>query len=251
MLFGKKEKKTQLPDLPPLPAKPQNAQQNNQQPGQPNMPSFPDSPEKRQAQQGMSGSIQPPGRQDSFLHGPQPQGEKKVKVVEMEEWHPQNPQHGSPGPAWKEHPELHEKEGDYNMKMPEIPHMPELPEKETHHQTIQEPEEMEEPEEEKPEELQHVPEPKRLYVQKPHVAHKLAVQPQQQADVFVRIDKFHSARKSLNEIQNRLDDIDELIRRIKDTKLKEEQELASWEKDLMQVKSRIQTVTENIFEKVE
>ena len=82
------------------------------------------------------------------------------------------------------------------------------------------------------------------------VEHK-TIQPQQVDDVFVRIDKFHTARKSLSEIQNKLNDIDELVRRIRDTKLKEEQELANWEKELMQIKSKVQTVTENIFEKVE
>ncbi|MFH1803164.1 MAG: hypothetical protein ABH864_06995 [archaeon] len=230
MLFGKKEKKAELPDLPPLPNLP------SKDKGSAPMPAFPDSPEKRRDSEGMHAMIQPPGRGDAFIHGPQSDDPKKVRVVEMEEWHPQNPQFGEPGPKMREHPELHEtRRGGYQMDMPDVPSMPELPEEE---------------EDDAPPELEHLPEPRRLYVQKKPV-HKLAIQPQQQADVFVRIDKFHTARKSLKEIQNRLDDIDELIRRIRDTKLKEEQELASWEKDLMQVKSRMQTVTENIFEKVE
>ena len=71
------------------------------------------------------------------------------------------------------------------------------------------------------------------------------------ADVFVRIDKFHSARRALTEIANRLEDIDELVKKIRDTKLREEQELTAWEKDITHIKSRVQTVSENIFEKVE
>lgn len=71
------------------------------------------------------------------------------------------------------------------------------------------------------------------------------------SDVFVRIDKFHSARKSLTDISERLEDIDELVKKIRETKLREEQELNSWEKDITHIKSRVQTVTENIFEKVE
>lgn len=70
-------------------------------------------------------------------------------------------------------------------------------------------------------------------------------------DVFVKIDKFQAARKTFYDMKKKLEDIDELIKRIKEIKLREEQELESWEKDLMQVKSRIQEVTENIFEKVE
>jgi hypothetical protein len=34
-------------------------------------------------------------------------------------------------------------------------------------------------------------------------------------------------------------------------KIREEQELNNWEKDIMQIKSRIREVTQNIFEKVD
>lgn len=71
------------------------------------------------------------------------------------------------------------------------------------------------------------------------------------ADVFVRIDKFHTGRKALGEISERLESIDELVKRVRETKLREEQELASWEKDITHIKSRLQAVTEDIFEKVD
>ena len=70
-------------------------------------------------------------------------------------------------------------------------------------------------------------------------------------DVFVRIDKFNSVKKTISEIEDKLEDIDELIKKIRETKLREEQELSSWEKDVMHIKSRLQSVAENIFEKVE
>lgn len=71
------------------------------------------------------------------------------------------------------------------------------------------------------------------------------------AEVFVRIDKFHAARKALSEISEELENIDELVKKIRETKMREEQELNAWEKDIMNIKSRLQGVTENIFEKVE
>lgn len=116
--------------------------------------------------------------------------------------------------------------------------------------SISEPEEVEEevvisPPQEKPmmrKPMHHPPQPVQRMAQP---------MPQAQNDVFVRIDKFHSARKALGEIQGKLEDIDELVKRIRDTKMREEQELAGWEKDLVHVKSRIQAVAENIFEKVE
>lgn len=209
MFFGKKEEKAGLPDLPPLPNLP--SKDDGLVGRRSAFPEFPDSPEKSRASDGMRAMTQRPRTEDSFAGGLSADS-KKVKVVEMEEWHPQNPQYGEPPPFTPEYPGLREEDGGSS-------------------------------------ESESLPEPKEMYVHKKPAGPNLSAQ--QQSDVFVRIDKFRTAKKSLGEIQNRLDDIDELIKRIRDTKLKEEQELANWEKDLMQVKSRIHTVTENIFEKVE
>ena len=70
-------------------------------------------------------------------------------------------------------------------------------------------------------------------------------------EVFVKIDKFHSAKRSLEMAKEKLEDIDALLKKIRETKIKEEQELSSWEKELSSVKARIKHVTENIFEKEE
>lgn len=70
-------------------------------------------------------------------------------------------------------------------------------------------------------------------------------------DVFVKIEKFYSARNALAEVKQKLIEIDEAIKKIREVKMREEQELAGWEKEILQVKSRIQEVTGNIFEKVE
>jgi hypothetical protein len=70
-------------------------------------------------------------------------------------------------------------------------------------------------------------------------------------DIFVRIDKFYSAKKSLEEIKNQIEQIDNSLRKIREVKLREEQELASWEKEIITAKSRIQEVNKNVFEKIE
>lgn len=70
-------------------------------------------------------------------------------------------------------------------------------------------------------------------------------------EIFVKIDKFHTARKSLEIIKEKVGEIDDLLKRIRETKLREEQELSSWEKEIGSVKSRIQDVNDNIFEKLE
>ena len=74
---------------------------------------------------------------------------------------------------------------------------------------------------------------------------------QKNSDIFVKLDKFYSARKALVDAQMKLEDIDALLRKIRETKLREEQELTGWEKELMGVKARLNDVTGNLFEKVD
>ena len=69
-------------------------------------------------------------------------------------------------------------------------------------------------------------------------------------DIFVKIEKFYSAKKSLEAIKGQVDQIDDLLKKIKDIKLKEERELGVWEKEIALVKSRIQNVNDTIFEKI-
>ncbi len=71
------------------------------------------------------------------------------------------------------------------------------------------------------------------------------------ADIFVKLDKFYSARKALFDAQQKMHDIDELLRRIRETKMREEQELAAWEKELENVKGKLNTLNVNLFEKID
>lgn len=70
-------------------------------------------------------------------------------------------------------------------------------------------------------------------------------------DIFVKIDKFHSARRSLYDLKGKLDEVNSFLKKIREIRLREEQELAAWEKELLHAKTRIQNVTENIFEKID
>jgi hypothetical protein len=70
-------------------------------------------------------------------------------------------------------------------------------------------------------------------------------------DVFVKIDKFHTARRQMREVQQKLYEMDELVKKIRETKMREEQELAAWERDIEAIRSKIKEVTTNIFEKVD
>jgi hypothetical protein len=69
-------------------------------------------------------------------------------------------------------------------------------------------------------------------------------------DIYVKLDKFRTGRKSLGEVKTRLSEIDSLLKKIRETKMREEQELSGWESELNFIKDRLKDVTENIFEKV-
>jgi len=70
-------------------------------------------------------------------------------------------------------------------------------------------------------------------------------------DVYVKIDKFHSARKALTQARSKLEEMDVLLKKIREVRMREEQELSSWEKEVDLVKAKVEEVTENIFDKIE
>jgi len=79
---------------------------------------------------------------------------------------------------------------------------------------------------------------------------KLAQSQESKSEIFVKIDKFNIARKSLSNAQEKIDEIGELLHKIRETRMREEQELTAWEKEVAAVKSKIQEVSHNIFEKL-
>lgn len=69
-------------------------------------------------------------------------------------------------------------------------------------------------------------------------------------EVFVKIDKFQSARKSLSSAKEKVEEIESMLKKIREARMREEQELTAWERDIQSVKSRIEEISKNIFEKL-
>jgi len=65
--------------------------------------------------------------------------------------------------------------------------------------------------------------------------------------IFVKLEKFQDARESLKIIKEKLGEIEELLKTIREVKMKEDQELYSWEKEIESTKSRIDTIASDIF----
>lgn len=70
-------------------------------------------------------------------------------------------------------------------------------------------------------------------------------------DVFVKLSKFNSAKTALRDIENKLNDIENMIKKIKEIKMREEQELNVWDSEIVQAKNKVKEVSENIFEKID
>lgn len=70
-------------------------------------------------------------------------------------------------------------------------------------------------------------------------------------DIFIQIDKFYSGKNALKSIKNRVNEIDSTLKKIRETRMHEEQALSNWEKEITDVKSKISELNDTLFDKVE
>lgn len=68
---------------------------------------------------------------------------------------------------------------------------------------------------------------------------------------FVRIDKFQDARKNLTEIGKRLKDMENVLEKINETKIKEDEEISSWKEEMKNIRSNLSTIDQNLFSRVQ
>ena len=74
--------------------------------------------------------------------------------------------------------------------------------------------------------------------------------PHQNEPIFVRIDKFQEAQKNFTTIKKKVEEIESIIKKIKDVKSQEEDELKGWTEDVEKIKSRLAEVDNGIFNQV-
>jgi len=73
---------------------------------------------------------------------------------------------------------------------------------------------------------------------------------QETGNVFVKIDKFNSARKALGAAQQKIEEIDRMLKKIREARMREEQELSAWEKEVENAKTRIEEASKDLFDKL-
>lgn len=69
--------------------------------------------------------------------------------------------------------------------------------------------------------------------------------------IYVRLDKFQITVNVFEEIKNKVGEIDKLLSKIKEIREKEDRELDEWENEIQAIKSRIESVDRNIFDKLD
>jgi hypothetical protein len=215
MFRGKKKGGSGLPDLPPVESAFHGGEDSSEDREEHSLPSFPDSQSgNRFSEAAIKEAVDP----EEFIDSSD-RGNKNVKIVEMEEWSPSDfdEKDASVGPPKKAEPKevsMIQEDGEDEAMRPS----------------------------------QRIAPPPEL-----NTGYDVSIKAKGggKSDVFVKIDKFHSARRALKGANDSLKEISELMKKIREMKLREEQELAAWEKDVANVKARIRDVTENIFEKVD
>jgi hypothetical protein len=68
--------------------------------------------------------------------------------------------------------------------------------------------------------------------------------------IFVRIDKFNSAKRDVEEIERDLKQITQVIEKITDVKLKEDEEITEINKTLEEIKNRINRIELDVFNRI-
>jgi len=81
-----------------------------------------------------------------------------------------------------------------------------------------------------------------------HLGHKATDDPTE--PIFVRIDKFQSAQKNFEHIKNKIGNIESTLKKIKEIKIKEEEEINGWSKEVELLKSKLSEIDSDIFDKI-
>jgi len=72
----------------------------------------------------------------------------------------------------------------------------------------------------------------------------------EESTVYIRLDKFQSTKEALDNIKEKIEDIDKTILKIKEVREKEEKEITEWEREIQIIKTRLEAIDSNLFEKL-
>lgn len=65
--------------------------------------------------------------------------------------------------------------------------------------------------------------------------------------IYVRLDKFKTTVEAFEEIKNKIMEMEEILKRTKEKRIREEEEIEKWGRELHIIKTRINAIDKNIF----
>ena len=69
--------------------------------------------------------------------------------------------------------------------------------------------------------------------------------------IYIRLDKFKQGLESFEEIKSKVQEIEHLLKGVKDLREKEEKELGEWEKEIQIIKSRMEALDKDVFSELD
>ena len=68
--------------------------------------------------------------------------------------------------------------------------------------------------------------------------------------IYIRLDRFQTTIESFEEIKSKINEIESLLNKTREIRAKEEKELEEWENEIGIIKSKLDIIDKNIFERV-
>ena len=68
--------------------------------------------------------------------------------------------------------------------------------------------------------------------------------------VFIKIDRYESAVRDLDEIKKNLRDIEATLEKVRDVKLKEDLEITGWSQEIANIKAKLNSIESRVFNQI-
>ena len=66
--------------------------------------------------------------------------------------------------------------------------------------------------------------------------------------IFIKVDKFKEILESIEVVDRKIKEVEKIIDKLKEVRLKEDQQMASWEQEIEELKKRLEAVGETLSE---
>lgn len=75
--------------------------------------------------------------------------------------------------------------------------------------------------------------------------------PKSREPIFIKIDKFSEALSNFEVIKKRIDEIDDLLKKTREIRQKEQEEFDAWEKEIVEIREKVNNIDSKLFSKIE